>query len=70
VTATESPAAGAFHSHIFLGQVHERSERRTWAVIGLCAAMMLAEILGGYLFGSIALHMSTHSGALLLAALA
>ena len=53
-----------------------RDERRkTWAVIWLCGAMMVAEIVGGWLFGSIALiadglHMSTHAGALLLAALA
>jgi cation diffusion facilitator family transporter len=44
-------------------------------VIGLCAAMMVAEIAGGLLLGSIALvadglHMSTHAGALLLSALA
>lgn len=63
------------HSHIFLGSGHEKSERRMWAVIALCAAMMVAEIIGGMLFGSIALvadgmHMSTHAGALLLAALA
>jgi cation diffusion facilitator family transporter len=65
----------AFHSHIFLGEGHEKSERKTWAVIWLCGAMMIAEIVGGLLFGSIALvadglHMSTHAGALLLAALA
>ncbi len=65
----------AFHGHVFLGKGHEKSERRTWAVIWLCAAMMLVEIVGGWLFGSIALiadglHMSTHAGALLLAALA
>ena len=65
----------ADHSHIFLGADHDRSERRTWWVIWLCGAMMLAEILGGWLFGSIALvadglHMSTHAGAMLLAALA
>jgi cation diffusion facilitator family transporter len=63
------------HSHSFLGAGHERSERKTWAVIWLCGAMMIAEIIGGMLFGSIALvadgmHMSTHAGALLLAALA
>src|SRR5450631_2822744 len=63
------------HSHVFLGAGHEKSERKTWAVIALCAAMMLFEIVGGLLFGSIALvadglHMSTHAGALLLAALA
>jgi cation diffusion facilitator family transporter len=63
------------HSHVFLGQDHERAERRTWAVIILCTVMMIAEIVGGALFGSLALiadglHMSTHAGALLLAALA
>jgi len=72
---TESAAYTSFHSHVFLGEGHEKSERRTWAVIWLCAAMMLLEIVGGWLFGSIALiadglHMSTHAGALLLAALA
>ncbi len=63
------------HKHVFLGEGHEKSERKTWAVIVLCGAMMLAEIIGGLLFGSIALiadglHMSTHAGALLLAAIA
>ena len=63
------------HSHVFLGEGHEGSERKTWAVIWLCAAMMAIEIAGGILLGSIALvadgiHMSTHAGALLLAALA
>src|ERR1700724_2933505 len=62
------------HSHVFLGQGHEKNERRTWMVIALCSVMMIAEIVGGILFGSIALvadglHMSTHAGALLLAAL-
>ena len=71
----ESTAYAAFHSHVFLAEGHEASERRTWAVIWLCAAMMAVEIVGGWLFGSIALiadglHMSTHAGALLLAALA
>ena len=65
----------SLHSHVFLGEGHERNERRTWAVIALCGFMMVAEIAGGVLFGSIALvadglHMSTHASALLLAALA
>jgi cation diffusion facilitator family transporter len=65
----------ASHSHVFLGEGHDKNERRTWAVIALCAVMMVAEIVGGLLFGSIALvadglHMSTHASALLLAALA
>lgn len=64
-----------FHPHVFLGKGHATSERKTWAVIWLCGTMMCAEIIGGFLFGSIALvadglHMSTHAGALLLAALA
>ncbi len=61
--------------HNFLAPGHDSAERRTWAVIWLCLAMMVAEITGGWLFGSLALiadglHMSTHAGALLLAALA
>jgi cation diffusion facilitator family transporter len=75
MTETSGGASPAPHSHLFLAAGHERSERKTWAVIWLCAAMMIAEIAGGLLFGSIALvadglHMSTHAGALLLAALA
>lgn len=63
------------HEHVFLGRDHARNERRTQIVIGLCAAMMVAEIIGGILFGSMALiadglHMSTHAAALLIAALA
>ena len=63
------------HSHVFLGEGHDRNERRTWTVIALCSFMMVAEIVGGLLFGSIALvadglHMSTHASALLLTALA
>ena len=65
----------ASHNHVFLGEGHDKNERRTWAVIALCTVMMVAEIIGGLLFGSIALvadglHMSTHASALLLAALA
>src|SRR5471030_2752224 len=71
----ESRAPSAGHDHVFLGAGHEKNERKTWAVIALCSVMMLVEIVGGSLFGSLALvadglHMSTHAGALLLAALA
>jgi cation diffusion facilitator family transporter len=73
----ETGAAFRFppHDHVFLGKDHDKAERRTWAVIILCSIMMIAEIIGGALFGSLALiadglHMSTHAGALLLAALA
>ena len=63
------------HEHVFLGQDHARNERRSWAVVALCGAMMIAEIVGGLLWGSMALiadglHMSTHAGALVIAALA
>ena len=63
------------HAHVFLGEGHAQNERKTWAVIALTTAMMVGEIVGGSLFGSMALiadglHMSTHAGALLIAALA
>lgn len=63
------------HEHVFLGADHARNERRTWLVIGLTGSMMVAEIAGGAVFGSMALmadgwHMFTHAGALAIAALA
>jgi cation diffusion facilitator family transporter len=63
------------HHHLFLGAGHIRNERRTWIVIALTTTMMVAEIVAGTLFGSMALladgwHMATHAGAMLIAALA
>jgi cation diffusion facilitator family transporter len=63
------------HEHVFLGASHDRNERRTWVVVGLTAAMMVAEIAGGMIFGSMALvadgwHMFTHAAALAIAAIA
>jgi cation diffusion facilitator family transporter len=63
------------HEHVFLGEHHARNERRSWAVVALCGMMMVAEIVGGWLWGSMALiadglHMSTHAGALVIAAFA
>jgi cation diffusion facilitator family transporter len=63
------------HEHVFLGAAHERNERRTWAVVALTAGTMAVEIVGGLMFGSMALladgwHMSTHAGALAIAAFA
>ena len=63
------------HPHVFLGASHDRHERRTWFVVALTAAMMVAEIVGGSIFGSMAVvadgwHMSTHAGALGIAAFA
>ena len=73
--STMADMSSSTHDHVFLGEGHEENERRTWMVIALCTAMMIAEVSGGLLFGSIALvadglHMSTHASALLLAALA
>jgi cation diffusion facilitator family transporter len=70
--ATTRPAT---HSHVFLGEEHAQNERKTWAVIALCSAMMVVEIVGGSLFGSLALiadglHMSTHAAAMIIAAVA
>lgn len=63
------------HGHYFLGDAHEHNERKTWIVIAITTTMMVTEIVGGIWFGSVALiadglHMSTHTGALLIAALA
>lgn len=59
----------------FLGEAHRRNERRTWTVVAVTAVMMVAEIIGGSIFGSMALvadgwHMATHAAALTIAALA
>ena len=63
------------HGHAFLGERHGEHERRTWTVVALTAAMMVAEIVGGSMFGSIALvadgwHMGTHVAALAIAGFA
>ncbi len=63
------------HGHTFLGGHHGDHERRTWSVVALTAAMMVVEIVGGLMFGSLALvadgwHMGTHVAALAIAGLA
>ena len=63
------------HSHAFLGERHDENERRTWIVVGLTLVMMVGEIAGGTVFGSLALvadgwHMSTHAAALAISAAA
>jgi cation diffusion facilitator family transporter len=63
------------HEHVFLGTDHTRNERRSWMVVAVCGAMMVAEIVGGLIWNSMALvadglHMSTHAGALVIAAVA
>lgn len=73
--STDASRLSSPHDHVYLGDNHERNERRTWAVIAITTGMMLVEITAGSIFGSMALiadgwHMSTHAGAMLIAALA
>src|SRR5579863_10548815 len=73
--SVDDAAIAGGHSHVFLGSGHEKNERKTWGVIALCGVMMVVEIVGGSMYGSLALvadglHMSTHAGAMLIAALA
>jgi cation diffusion facilitator family transporter len=65
--------ADAVQSHDFLGARHDRNAQRTTAVLLLCAVMMAVELVGGWLFHSMALiadglHMGTHVGVMLVAA--
>lgn len=67
---TASPLA---HSHLFLGDRHDANARATLWVVGLTAVMMVAEIIAGFAYGSMALladgfHMASHAGALAIAA--
>jgi cation diffusion facilitator family transporter len=73
--ASLNESARLGHDHVFLGGDHRRNERRTWFVIALTTATMVAEIAAGTIYGSMALvadgwHMSTHAAAMLIAALA
>ena len=63
------------HHHYFLGEKHRRNEWRTTIVVGLTVIMMLAEIVGGAWYGSLAVvadgwHMSTHAAAIGISVLA
>jgi cation diffusion facilitator family transporter len=75
MTSVDGSIDPMLHSRRFPGEGGEGGEPNTWAVIWLCGAMMLFEMIGGLMFGSIALvgdglHMSTHAGAPLMAAVA
>jgi len=75
IASESATQSGHEHDHVFLGQNHERNERRTWFVIALTSVMMVVEIAAGTIYGSMALvadgwHMSTHAAAMLIAALA
>lgn len=69
-------SAGPAHCpRSWLGTHHDRHARRTLGVVILTLVMMVAEIVGGYWYGSMALvadgwHMGTHAAALGVAALA
>jgi len=72
---TDSGAYSRDDSHVFLGTGHAQNERAAWAAIALTLFMMVAEIVGGTFFGSLAViadgfHMASHALALLIAALA
>lgn len=59
----------------YLGADHRRNERRTWIVTAICAATLVALVVGGATTGSMALmasglHMGAHVIALLVAAAA
>lgn len=63
------------HGHSFLGRDHDANARRTTWVVALTFAMMVGEVIAGYITGSMALladgfHMATHAGALGIAAAA
>lgn len=60
-------------NHVFLGAAHDENARRTRVVIVITLTLMVAEIGGGWLFGSMALladgwHMATDAGSLAIAA--
>ena len=74
-TAFDEELDALTHEHVFLGSRHDENARRTLAVVVITAAMMVAEIVAGTVFNSMALladgfHMATHAGALGVAALA
>ncbi len=64
-----------YFDHVYLPDAHDHNARRTRWVIALTALTMVAEIVAGWLTGSMALladgfHMATHAGALVIAAAA
>jgi len=66
--------SGWRHTHAF-DQGNAAAERRTWIVVAITAVTMVAEIVGGWLTGSMALtadgwHMATHVVALSIAGIA
>ena len=63
------------HDHCYVAAHQHANERRTWAVMGLTLATMVAEVIAGLVFGSMALladgwHMASHASAMGITALA
>jgi cation diffusion facilitator family transporter len=63
------------HEHTFGQELRKPGENRTWIVIALTGTMMIVEIAGGIIFGSMALladglHMASHAVALAINAIA
>lgn len=59
------------HSHSFLPSKQQQGEKKTWLVLIITLGMMVAEIIGGTIFSSMALladgwHMATHAGAFII----
>lgn len=57
----------------YLGADHAHNERRTWIVAGICVLTLVAQLVGGLVFNSMALianglHMGAHVAALVVAA--
>jgi cation diffusion facilitator family transporter len=70
---TSKPATDCPRS--WLGERHDEHARRTWWVVVITTVMMIAEIVGGTIYGSMAVvadgwHMATHAAALGVATLA
>ena len=65
----------AYHDHTFGQELQRPGEIRTWIVIALTGSMMVIEVAGGLVFGSMALladglHMASHAVALAINAVA
>lgn len=74
-TATDCALDELAHEHVFLGEQHLRNERRMRWVVAVSVFAMLVELAGGVVLHSMALladglHMASHAGVFLIAALA
>lgn len=67
--------SSGYHDHTFGQELKRPGEIRTWIVIALTGSMMVIEVVGGLVFGSMALladglHMASHAVALAINAVA